>query len=110
MEYKFEGKHWYANVKNCKIEEVNKTLIENALNESGATILAYSEHIFDNGAITFSFLLSESHCCVHTYPEYKSFFIDLFTCGEKCNISLFKKIITEKTNPEIMDENLIYRK
>jgi S-adenosylmethionine decarboxylase len=110
-EYKFEGLHYIASFKDCKIVE-NASLVslfEDAIRKSGATILNYSEHAFPNGGITFVFLLSESHCSVHTYPEHNSLFIDLFTCGDKIDHQIFHNTIIEALEPHHVSTQMLLR-
>jgi S-adenosylmethionine decarboxylase len=110
-EYKFEGSHYIASFKDCKLIE-NSTLVSlfgDAIRKSGATILNYNEHIFSNGGITFVFLLSESHCSVHTYPEHNSLFIDLFTCGDKIDHKAFHNTIVEALKPENASMKMLIR-
>ena len=109
---KFEGKHYIASFKQNKIYTASfiyRTVID-ALQLSNATILKESYHKFDNGAITFVILLAESHCSVHTFPEHNSFFLDLFTCGDKCDIDVFKQYVISVLQPKEVDEQLIERK
>lgn len=110
-EYEFKGVHYIASFKEC--EPINNKdlvlLFEDAIQKSGATILKYNDYVFENCGITFVFLLSESHCSVHTYPEYNSFFIDLFTCGDKINQELFHDTIVDGLKPREISKNIITR-
>lgn len=47
------------------------------------TILKYDFFKFENGGqgVTGFYLLSESHCSFHTYPESNYIAVDIFTCG-----------------------------
>ncbi len=47
------------------------------------TILKYDFHKFGSGGegVTGFYLLSESHCSYHTYPENNYIAVDIFTCG-----------------------------
>jgi len=50
----------------------------------GFTILNFIDHKFDaGGGVTGLFLLAESHCSYHTYPESSYIAIDIFTCGRE---------------------------
>lgn len=89
-DYKFFGKHYLASFLDCDSKSLLdidglKSVMINGINKSGATILSYTEKIFDNGGFTILFLLSESHCSIHTYPENNALFTDLFTCGDTCD-------------------------
>lgn len=110
-EYQFKGTHYIASFKNCQTME-NVPLValfKKAILSSGATILNYNEHIFPNEGITFVFLLSESHCSVHTYPEHNSLFIDLFTCGDKIDHTVFHNIIFESLKPNNVSMQVLNR-
>jgi len=109
--FEFKGTHYIASFKNCTIPENAKLtdLFQVAIQKSGATILNYTEHIFDNNAITFVFLLSESHCSIHTYPEHNSIFIDLFTCGDKINQQIFHDTIVDILDPKVISKQILLR-
>lgn len=110
-EYQFKGTHYIASFKDCKIIENTPLvlLFKEAIWKSGATILNYNEYIFPNGGITFVFLLSESHCSVHTYPEHNSLFIDLFTCGDKIDHDFFHKTIVDILSPKKISKQILIR-
>lgn len=98
--YKFEGNHYIASYSNCDYDslidiENLKACIREAVLQSGVTILNEVSHIFDNRGFTMCLLLSESHFSIHTYPEYNSAFMDLFTCGNNTNFSIFETIMKD---------------
>ena len=109
--FHLRGRHWMATLRGVKnmtpqfIQDVVKT----SLQDCGATIVGYNEHIFDNNAITCCFLLCESHCTVHTYPEVNSLWIDCFTCGENFNVQKFQQLIILHLHTEEIDIQLIRR-
>lgn len=37
---------------------------------------------FEPVGYTYAFVLSESHFTIHTYPEYRSCYIDIFCCNK----------------------------
>ena len=109
---KFEGKHYFASLKEIKMHDaffIYKTVLY-ALQISNCTRIKESYHTFPNGAITFVILLAESHCSVHTFPEHNSLFLDLFTCGDNCNLETFKNYIMARLQPKEVDENFLERK
>jgi S-adenosylmethionine decarboxylase proenzyme len=112
--YQFYGVHYIANYLQCNREalmniDILRETIAYAIQQSGATILQQNEKIFENNGYTILFLLSESHCSVHTYPEHTSIFMDLFTCGENCSYKLFEQIMFEYLQPKSKSTNIIYR-
>lgn len=113
MNYAFKGRHYIASFKNCQqnlnVSREQLADIRIALESANTTILSHNEHIFENGGYTCVFLLSESHCSIHTYPEHKNIFIDLFTCGDKCNVDIFHKHMIEIFKPGEFDFKIINR-
>lgn len=88
--YAFLGQHLVASYKGCNAAALTditmlKQIFEEAVKASGATILSSLSHTFASDGLTMVFLLSESHASIHTYPEHNACFIDLFTCGKKCD-------------------------
>lgn len=80
-----------------------------AIDASGATILSYHVEKFEGGGVTASFLLSESHASIHTYPEHGGCFIDLFTCGDTCHWEPFDKILAAYLEPADKHTSVIER-
>lgn len=58
---------------------------------SDFTILKYDFHKFGSAGegVTGLYLLSESHCSYHTYPENHYIAIDIFTCGRNPGNKIF---------------------
>ena len=116
MNFAFEGTHYIANFKrirffihsgDSKFSITN--LIAKTLQECGATIIECKEHIFPNGGMTAIFLLSESHCTIHTYPEHGSFFIDAFTCGGNFDTMRFHQILCDVFEPAEVTYDVLLR-
>ena len=110
MSHRFEGKHYLASYKDY--DEYSPKMFMNKVNRgikaSGATILDSKVHMFENGGMTAIVLLSESHCSIHTYPEHRSMFVDLFTCGD-CDPMKFHEVVTEYLKPKIVKFDIITR-
>lgn len=66
-----------------------------AILQSGATVLGSIDYVFQPSGFTMVVLLSESHASIHTYPEHKACFVDLFTCGTKCNTDSFHQTLSQ---------------
>ena len=56
-------------------------ILREASEAGRATVLAEASHVFPNGAVTISLVLSQSHLSVHTWPEFELANVDLLTCG-----------------------------
>ncbi|MBS3903968.1 MAG: adenosylmethionine decarboxylase [Simkania sp.] len=103
-EYSFKGKHFIASYLDCdeiaiRNIEVLKKQFQEAVKASYATILEVAEFVFAPDGLTMVLLLSESHASIHTYPERRACFVDLFTCGEKCQSSAFDTILRNCLKP-----------
>lgn len=62
------------------LERLTEILTE-AARSGRATVLAQASHVFPNGAVTLSLVLSQSHLNIHTWPEFQLANVDLLTCG-----------------------------
>jgi S-adenosylmethionine decarboxylase len=47
----------------------------------GATVMAEAFHQFQNGGVSGTVVIAESHLSIHTWPESRYAAVDLFTCG-----------------------------
>jgi len=112
--YEFTGRHLVANYFECDHEALIQVtdLIEamkQAVEASGATLLESSQYIFPGSGMTAAMLLSESHASIHTYPEHKSCFIDLFTCGQTCSAEKFDEVMRQYLRPARVSYKLLRR-
>jgi S-adenosylmethionine decarboxylase len=113
-EHFFAGKHFLASYVDCDgtalsdIEGLMQAM-EKAINASGATILSRITHEFDPSGFTAVYLLSESHASIHTYPEFGSCFVDLFTCGDRCFSVPFDKLMREYLKPQTVNARQFLR-
>jgi len=85
-------------IKSCNEVEL-KTGISTLLENAGFTILNYIDHQFEPQGYTGLWLLAESHCALHTFPEENKSYIELSSCNEemyhnfKNNLEHFFEII-----------------
>jgi S-adenosylmethionine decarboxylase len=82
---RYAGRHllidfWGAQ-KLDQIETVRNAILQ-GINACGANLLDLTLYQFTpNGGITGAAVLSQSHLCIHTWPEEGFAAIDLFICG-----------------------------
>ena len=67
-----------------------------AADVAGATIIGESFHQFNPQGVTGILAISESHLCIHTWPEYGYAAADIFTCGENFDPSKAAQILIDK--------------
>jgi S-adenosylmethionine decarboxylase proenzyme len=92
------GKHMIIDLKEIKndvlIHDLDKikTLLDTICNKYDFSILNKSEHVFEPHGLTILYLLSESHLSVHTFPERKYIAIDLYTCRDYKDNTVYEEI------------------
>lgn len=67
-------------------------IIEQFLKEAGYGIVGFSEHHFTPQGYTCTWLLSESHCALHTFPEEDRSYIELSGCSEAKSAAFTERI------------------
>ena len=77
------GMHLLANVYDVDpslLEKLEKGLpiLHTIVKKLGLTVVTKTGYQFEPVGYTFAFVLSESHFTIHTYPEYRSCYIDIF--------------------------------
>jgi S-adenosylmethionine decarboxylase len=113
-EYQFLGKHFIASYADCDLEalcnvEGLKEAMYAGVKRSGAQILDASSYVFPGNGLTMALLLSESHATIHTYPEYKACFVDLFTCGDHCHYAPFDEVLRTYLKPGRVTSKVLIR-
>lgn len=81
------GRHLLLELNNCNkdvLDDLNyiREAMKDAAERAGATIIGESFHKFDPIGVTGIVAISESHLCIHTWPEYSYAAADVFTCGD----------------------------
>lgn len=113
------GKHLICDIKDIK----NISLLNNLNNiqelfnfickKYDFQVLRKIEYKFEPEGFSIIYLLSESHMSIHTFPEKKYAAIDLYTCRNYDDNTIYNEIynhiITQfnakKENPVIIDRN-----
>ncbi len=72
-----------------------KSVLDDIVKELQLNVVAEAGHQFSPYGFSYAYVLSESHFTIHTYPEYKSCYIDIFCCSSSFNpeysVDLIKK-------------------
>jgi S-adenosylmethionine decarboxylase len=100
------GKQILVEFYNCDKHILNnRNRIEQAMKEavqlSGATIIATTVHTFSPFGVSGVVVIAESHVAIHTWPEYGYAAVDIFTCGECIDPWVIKKYLKK----ELVSEN-----
>lgn len=73
----FSNRFWIEETDPMKI----KTVLDVVLN-GFFKVLGFQQHFFPVQGWTATWLLGESHCAVHTFPEENASYIDLTSCND----------------------------
>lgn len=86
------------------------SVVEWALRQGGFTILDKVSHSFPTHGkgVTAAFLLSESHATFHTYPEWGSMSVDVFSCGTPDPRYAFR-LLVKSLNPDKVTRSVATR-
>lgn len=80
-----------------------------ALKHANATVLDVVSKQFEPQGVTVIALLSESHASVHTYPEFGTLFVDVFTCGDRARPADAVDYLADALHAASAHTNLIAR-
>lgn len=92
------GKHMICDIKNIKNKELLndmnqiKQVLDTICEKENYSILGRLEHQFEPEGLTIIYLLSESHISIHTFPEREYAALDIYTCREYPDNSVYDKI------------------
>ena len=95
------GRHLLLELKDCNLEVLNdldflKRCLHDAAEQIGATVVNECFYEFSPHGISGVLVISESHLCIHTWPEYGYAAVDIFTCGGSVKPELAVKPLVEK--------------
>ena len=89
------GKHMIADLHNVRnterLESLDsiRLLFDRICDKHDFHILGKMEHRFEPQGITMIYMLSESHISIHTFPEKGYFALDIYTCREYSDDSIY---------------------
>ncbi len=81
---------WFSEMPSKKLLD---GLIKKAIKGSKMNLVNEAEYVFGDNAFTYAGLLSESHLCIHTYPERLYAALDIYACGAEGDAVLANQII-----------------
>ena len=105
------GRQLLIELKDCNVEVLNnqdylRQCLHEAAEQIGATVVNECFHTFSPQGISGVLVISESHICVHTWPEHGYAAIDIFTCGDLVKPELAVNLLVEKLgskNPSFIE-------
>lgn len=105
------GKHLLLDLKDCNKEllddlEFLKVALSSAAQQAEAKVLGESFYHFTPQGVSGVVLVSGSHICIHSWPEYGYAAVDIFTHNNLFQPEEVAKLIIEKLeskNPSIIE-------
>jgi S-adenosylmethionine decarboxylase proenzyme len=76
----------------AQLEEV-KQLAHDIAKQCELNVVAESGHQFYPYGVTYVLILAESHLTIHTYPEHRNVYIDIFCCNDQFNEDHARRVI-----------------
>jgi len=95
------GKHMIAdlhqvrNIERLESIESIRLLFDRLCDKHHLQVLGKMEHQFDPQGISVIYMLSESHISIHTFPEKHYFALDIYTCREYSDDSVYLNMYQE---------------
>jgi S-adenosylmethionine decarboxylase len=101
MQYEIRGREYAVDIFDGDFTLLNSgiflyTLLQEAAEKCGATVLTGDIREFEPQGITVYLLLAESHICVHTYPEKGFMALSCYTCGDTADPKIAVEYVIEK--------------
>ena len=102
------GRHYFIDITNVPENMINdhellKSKCGALLKEFKMNVLGVNDHVFQPHGYTLVYLLSESHLSLHSWPEYNTLKMDLFTCSSKKldNVKTIKNMLESLGNVRV---------
>lgn len=96
--YSSSGSHMICDIKEIQNQPLLnslvdlKTLLDHICQKQEYRILQKIEHQFDPQGCTILYLLSESHISIHTFPEKNYIALDIYTCRNYSDDTIYQEI------------------
>ncbi len=102
---KILGRHLIVEYSGCDRQILDDSerlekYLNQAVRESGATIVESVFHRYNPQGVSGVVVIAESHCSIHTWPEYGYAAVDFFTCGQSVDPVLAHQYMEQKMRAE----------
>ena len=108
------GTHLLANVYDVDpslLEKIEAGLpiLHKIVRQLRLTVVTKTGYQFEPVGYTYAFVLSESHFTIHTYPEHRSCYIDIFCCNKDFDSTLAIDLLMELFGTKTITHQTIRR-
>lgn len=97
------------NIELLKTLDYSRHILDDIVRELELTVVARTGHQFNPFGYTYAYVLSESHFTIHTYPEFRSCYIDIFCCNPEFNCVYATNYIKQQFNTNNVVYQVIHR-
>jgi len=86
-----------------------RPLLDSIVRDLHLTVVNQAGHQFPPIGYSYAYVLSESHFTIHTYPEHRSFYIDIFCCNPEFNPAHAVHLIRQAFHTDNVNYQVIRR-
>lgn len=84
-------------------------VLDDLVRRTNLHVMSQTGHQFYPVGYSYAYVLSESHFTIHTYPEHRSCYIDIFCCSPDFDAKRAVKSITELFRTQNVNHRIIQR-
>lgn len=88
---------------------MGEAILKRVVDGSGLTSVGIRSYQFKPCGYTAAALLTESHITLHTWPEYDSVQIDIFTCGSRSSAKKAYELLKAEFKPKSFTDKIFLR-
>ncbi len=88
---------------------IGQPILDDIVRELNLTVVSQTGYQFNPMGYTYAYVLSESHFTIHTYPEFRSCYIDIFCCNPNFNCVYASNYIKRKFNTNNASYQIVQR-
>ena len=108
------GTHYIVEFLGCDPEriatvEAVRPVLEEAVRASKATAVHWAFHQFEPDGMSAAVLITESHLCVHSWPDRAYMSADVFTCGDTMVPDRAIEVMAEGFGSETVQTSIMER-
>ena len=89
--------------------EAGVPLLDNIVHALDFHVVAQTGHQFSPMGYSYAYVLSESHFTIHTYPEHRSCYIDMFCCNSSFRPEHAVQLVQETFHTETVRYQVVHR-
>jgi S-adenosylmethionine decarboxylase proenzyme len=97
------------NIDDIRLLENGLPILDEIVSGLDLHVVARSGFQFTPIGYSYAYVLSESHFTIHTYPEHRSCYIDIFCCNAAFNAHRAIQLIRDKFNSNDVRTQIMVR-